>query len=218
MIDLNNYSCEVMEPEQVDKHKHHCAPQQRPGNIPERLPSQAGFITAIPTENGTTYHCNIEVCVGEMDPYFKLLNLLYTEVTAKDTVVLHLFSFGGSVSTGCQLITAMLNTVAHVKTVAHSMCASIAAIIWCCGKERIVTEDATLMFHMPSGCSMGKTADNEEESRLIQEFFKSVMIDVTKGILLRDELEKVIDRRNDIYIPGFVIMRRLIQQPEEGVQ
>ena len=179
-----------------------------PGNIPLGTPMDSGYVVTIPIGEHKKYICNIDFFVGKSEPYYNITHLLYNAVEG-DEVVLNIYSYGGSVETGCMIINAMKNTKAKVTTVAFGMCASIAAMIWVCGHNREVTPSATIMFHMPSGLTWGKTADNEEESRHIQEYFSEFMKEVTKGIVTEEELDKIITKRMDMFIPASTILSRM---------
>lgn len=184
-------------------------PQDIPGNMPRMMPSDTGFITTLPKEDGgKRYICHIDFFVDGTDPYFELLKVL-TEATDKDDVDINVYSYGGLVMTGCHIISAMCNTKAHVTTTAYGMCASIGAMIWACGHTRKVTDNATIMFHMPSGGSWGKCADNEERNRHVQEYFRWFMGTVAKDILSEEEFDKVVTRRNDIFLEAETVRQRL---------
>lgn len=186
-----------------------------PGNIPVGTPMDSGFVVTIPNGEHKKYVCNVDWFVGKPDPYMNITHILYTAEPG-DEVVFNLYSYGGSVETGCMIINAIKNTKATVTTVAFGLCASIAAMIWSCGHKREVMPTATIMYHMPSGIVFGKTADNEEESRHIQEYFGEFMREVTKGILTKDELDKIINKRMDMFIPAATIQARLAVTKEEN--
>jgi len=190
--------------------------KKRQGFLKMNGPRDYGCVTAIPGENGgNIFNCNIGYEVMDCDDYFAIIHILYN-ATDKDTVVLNIYSYGGMVETGCHLINAMFNTCAHTVTRAYGIVASIAAVIWCCGQERQVTDNATIMFHMPSGGCFGKTADNEEESKNIQDFFTELLKDVAKGILTDEDFERIITCRNDVFIPAKTIRERLGQLRKGG--
>ena len=190
------------------------APQKPAGRLKMNGPRECGCVTAVPGPNGSvTYSCNIGYEVGDCDDYFPIIHILH-HATSEDTVILNIYSYGGMVETGCHLINALYNTCAHTVTRAYGIVASIAAVIWCCGQERQVTDNATIMFHMPSGGCFGKTADNEEESRNIQDFFTELLKDVAKGILTDEDLDRIVTCRNDVFIPARTIRERLGQTRE----
>ena len=189
-----------------------------PGNIPVGTPMDSGFVVTITNGEHKKYFCNIDYFVDKAEPYFNIVHLLYSAQEG-DEVVFNIYSYGGSVETGCMIINAIKNTKAVVTTIAMGLCASIAAIIWSCGHKRIVTPNATIMYHMPSGLVYGKTADNEEESKQIQEYFAELMREVAKGILTEEELEKIISKRMDMFIPAGTIQARLaslVSDKKEG--
>lgn len=184
-------------------------PQDLPGNLPKQPPTDAGFITVLPgARGGKRYICHIDFFVEEANPYYELMKIL-TEATEQDDVEINIYTYGGMVMTGCHIITAMYNSKAQVTTTAYGLCASIGAMIWAAGKIRKVTDNATIMFHMPSGGSFGKCADNEERNRNVQNYFKWFMQHLAKGILSPEEFEKVVTRRNDIFLSAKTIRERL---------
>ena len=202
-------------------------PNQQPrqtimSELPAGQPTKTGFITKVPNANGgTDYSCIIDYFVDDLAPFYPLLEVLYN-ATTKDSVTIRIYTYGGSVETGCNIMNAMRACKAKVTTIAYGICASIGAMIWCCGHERFVMDNATLMFHMPSGFCYGKTADNEEESRHIQNFFKQLMKKVTTGILTETQLDNIVNKRMDLFLPATVVNKligdiqgRPVEQPVE---
>jgi len=55
---------------------------------------------------------------------------------------------------------------------------------------------------MPSGGAFGKTLDNEEESSHINQYFAYILGRVTTNVLTKEQLDKVIGCRCDIFIPA----------------
>ena len=186
------------------------APAQKSvGNLVMGGPSAQGYITQLPDPNGgRIFHVSIDYTVNECNPYYSLINLLWS-ARDDDTIYIDLFTYGGQVETGCHIISGIQNTRAKVITRAYGLCCSIGAMIWAAGHEREVLDNATIMFHMPSGGVFGKTADNMEESRNIQNWFTEFMIKVTKGILTEEELKNIIECRHDLFIPASTMQERL---------
>lgn len=180
-----------------------------PGFMPPIDPSVAGFITAKQNEQGgMTYTCSIDFVMRTCEQYFKLLDVL-DRATKNDEVILYIYSYGGMVETGVHIITSMLYTKAKVTTIACGMCASIGAMIWTCGQYRKVTDNATLMFHMPSGGTAGKTADTAEKSTYIQQFFSSFMKRFARGLLSDDDITNIVEHRSDTFLPAETVKSRL---------
>lgn len=166
------------------------------------------IITTPRIDGGVTYSISIAEPIYEVYPYNDLLHVLIT-ATEKDEVVIYLSSPGGSVSTGMAICNAIFNCRAMVRTVAVGIVASIAAVIWCCGKRKGMTPAATLMFHMPSGFSYGKTADIQEEAGHIQGYFKELLPMIAKDILTKEDFTEMVENRKDIFLPYHVVKRRL---------
>lgn len=175
--------------------------------LPAGQPTKTGYITKVPNQNGgMDFSCIIDFFVDELTPYYPLLEVLYN-ATEKDTITLRIYSYGGSVETGVNIMNGIFNCKAKVTTIAYGICASIGAMIWSCGHERIAMDNATIMFHMPSGFSYGKTADNEEEARHMQTYFAQLMRKVAQDILTEEQFDRIINRRTDIFIPAEVIQK-----------
>ena len=179
------------------------------GNLVMGAPSMPGYITQLANpDGGRIFHVSIDQYVEECAPYYNLMKVLWT-ANEDDTVYIDIFTYGGQVETGCHIITAMQNTKAKVITRAYGLCCSIGAMIWACGHQKEVTDNATIMFHMPSGGVFGKTADNMEESKNVQEWFTEFMTTVTRGLMTEEELQNVISCRHDLFIPAAVMKERL---------
>ena len=191
------------------------AVQKNNGNLVTGDPSSPGYITQIVNPaGGRIFHVSISHVVEECDPYYNLINLLWS-AREDDTIYIDIFTYGGQVETGCHIISGIQNTRAKVITKAYGLCCSIGAMIWAAGHVREVTENATIMFHMPSGGVFGKTADNMEESRNIQDWFTEFMTEITQGILTEEELKNIIGCRHDLFIPAATMQQRLSARNDE---
>ena len=179
------------------------------GNMPVVPPSQDGYITQLVGPDGVReFHCSVSQVVEGCEDYYPLLKLLWNALET-DVIYIDIFSYGGEVETGCHIITAMMNTKAKVITKAYGLCCSIGAMIWVCGTVREVTDNATIMFHMPSGGVFGKTADNKEECENVQLWFTEFMRSVSRGILTESELDDIVNCRHDHFIPAKTMKERL---------
>lgn len=178
-------------------------------NLADKKPSDVGYIHTMPnSRNGNDYTTVITDIVMECGDFANLLMIL-KNATENDTVTLKLSSPGGSVETGIFICNAIMNTKAKVVTQAMGFNASIAAVIWCMGHEKQLTPTATLMFHMPSGFGFGKTANVEEESKYMQEYFKYLLTNITKDILTESEFDDMVNGRKDTFLPYRVLKNRM---------
>ena len=176
----------------------------------KRGPDAAGFICVTDKggNSGKIYTCIIDTYVESPVDFFELIQLLYT-ATANDTIHIKIYTYGGWVETGMNIVQAIYNSKARVITEAIGICASIGAVIWCCGKERIITDSASLMFHMPSGFAFGKSQDIAEENTQISEWFKELLTRITVGILDDTDIDRVVNKRQDLFVLGETINKRI---------
>jgi ATP-dependent protease ClpP protease subunit len=171
-----------------------------------------GYVHSIPLkEGGTKYTILIAEPVMDSLTYVNLISVL-NHATAKDEVHIKLASPGGDVMIGMSICNAMHNSKAKIFTQAIGMTASIAAVIWCCGKSRSITPTATLMFHMTSCFDMGKTADVIERSQFFEGYFKEMLGRLCASIMTKEEFEDMTNNRRDIFLPYDVLKTRLTKK------
>jgi len=79
--------------------------------------------------------------------------LLALDQMGFEDITLMINSYGGYVSAGQQIFSTILNCKTKIKTQVMGVAASIAAVIFEAGNQRIVNDYSILMFHDPSGGS-----------------------------------------------------------------
>lgn len=169
----------------------------------------SGSVVATQGENGTRNY--VAMITGEVSfpsKYIQLLDTLY-HARKGDTITIKIASPGGMVETGIAILTAIENTQAKVTTVALGLVASIASIIWMAGHERIMMPESTLMVHGPSGLQAGKVSDIKEECDMIDAYFRDLLIRVSKGVLTSEQLNHVLEHREDYFISADTIMKQM---------
>ena len=72
------------------------------------------------------------------------------------------------------------------------------------------------MVHMPSSAMAGKTLDISDETSQLNEFFGAFLRDIGKGLITEEEFTRIIDNREDTFIPGEEIMRRMAKLEGKG--
>ena len=178
-------------------------PQPKPlvniANFPEKVPGGRGYLECVEENKHLHVTCVIDDFVDATDNYLELQHLLFN-AKEDDVFDIIIYSYGGWVESGIELIHAFANTKGKVTTTVYGMCASIAAVIWCCGHVRRIAPSGVVMFHMPSGRNFGKTADIEEETHQIQEYFSYLLAKITKGILTKEQIQRIVVNRRDTYI------------------
>jgi ATP-dependent Clp protease protease subunit len=115
----------------------------------------AGVPTQLVTKRGQTVTLNAQV--DEYSASQVTSSLLEASKTHK-TLYIFINSPGGSVLHGAQILSAMkaLYPTHHIVTVCTGICASMAAIIFEYGEERVMASEGILMFHQASGGVRGE--------------------------------------------------------------
>ena len=200
-------STEVLIPEIVDEEPQPKKEEPKQLNttvMPTKF-GESGTVAMMTNPDGTKSYTAI--LTGEVlgpGKYIQLLDTLY-HAKKGDTITIKIASPGGMVETGAALFTAFENTQAKVKTVGMGTVASIASLIWMAGHEREMMPGSTLMVHGPSGMQAGKVASIKEECEQISEYFKYMLIELSKGVLTQEQLQHVLDSREDLFIPAEVL-------------
>lgn len=181
-------------------------------NLPKKTPNNIGYVHAVPNKRGgVTFSTFISEPIFETESYLNLIFALNV-ATENDDFIIKLASPGGSIETGILLCNAIFNCKAKVTTQAVGITASIAAVIWCCGKVKSLLPTSTLMFHMPSGFGGGKTADIAEQAEFFQKYFKELLRSITKNVLNEDEFNDMTAGRRDVFLSYETLKNRLTRK------
>lgn len=204
-------STEVLIPEIVDEEPQPKKEEPKQLNttvMPTKF-GESGTVAMMTNPDGTKSYTAI--LTGEVlgpGKYIQLLDTLY-HAKKGDTITIKIASPGGMVETGAALFTAFENTQAKVKTVGMGTVASIASLIWMAGHEREMMPGSTLMVHGPSGMQAGKVSTIKEECDQISEYFKYMLVSLSKGILTQEQLNRVLESREDLFIAAEVINEQI---------
>lgn len=204
-------STEVLIPEIVDEEPQPKKEEPKQLNttvMPAKF-GESGTVAMMTNPDGTKSYTAI--LTGEVlgpGKYIQLLDTLY-HAKKGDTITIKIASPGGMVETGAALFTAFENTQAKVKTVGMGTVASIASLIWMAGHEREMMPGSTLMVHGPSGMQAGKVSTIKEECDQISEYFKYMLVSLSKGILTQEQLNRVLESREDLFIAAEVINEQI---------
>lgn len=90
--------------------------------------------------------------------------LLYLDTLGKKRIQIWINSIGGVVMDGYSIASAILKTNTPVDTFNVGICASIAGVIFMCGRNRVAMDYSLLMIHKPSGGNDEKVLDLMQES------------------------------------------------------
>ena len=175
-------------------------PAAPPTTVQPPIFGDSGSVVVTQGEKGKRYTAVITGEVSFPGKYIQLIDTLY-HAKKGDSIVIKIASPGGMVETGVAILTAIENTQAHVTTVAMGLVASIAAIIWLAGNDRKMLPGSTLMVHGPSGLQAGKVSDIKEECEQIDSYFRNMVTQLTKGVLTDEQLQRVLENREDLFLP-----------------
>lgn len=90
--------------------------------------------------------------------------LLYLDTLGKKRIQIWINSIGGVVMDGYSIASAIIKTKTPVDTYNVGICASIAGVIFMCGRNRVAMDYSLLMIHKPSGGSDEKVLELMQES------------------------------------------------------
>lgn len=95
--------------------------------------------------------------------------LMQLDAMGKKRIQVWINSIGGSVTDGYSICNAILNTKTKVDTYCGGIAASIAGIIFQCGRNRIMADYGILMYHNPF------TTDGQGDNKMLNSFKESLM-------------------------------------------
>lgn len=90
-------------------------------------------------------------------------------------------SYGGEIYHGMPIISAMQRCKAEVHTYIDGLAASMAGVIWLCGKHRHMAKNAMLMLHAGSNICWGNAKDMREVAGVLDQFTKTMAIAIAES-------------------------------------
>jgi ATP-dependent protease ClpP protease subunit len=154
-----------------------------------------------------THHLYLSEHIAEAKWYTKALQMINT-CGEHDTVIHHINTPGGYVSTGIQYINAMTQSAARQVCSLEGEVASMGSTIFLAGDEWIVSPLGSMMIHNYTGGTYGK--GHEQVVRVLhdKEWYARVWKQVYIPFLTEEEVDDVIDGK-DLYFMADEIMERL---------
>ncbi len=125
---------------------------------------------------------------------FAYVDLLHTLRSAKsnDTVKLYLANYGGSASTGFQIINAMKECKPGVDVIVDGACYSAGALIAIGGKSLVMNPGTFLMFHAYTSMELGKALEVRDAVNHYYDFFVRYMPAIASPFLTPLELTSLV--------------------------
>jgi len=124
--------------------------------------------------------------------------LLYLDSLGKKRIQVWINSVGGIVMDGYNIASAMLKTKTPVDTYNVGIAASIAGVIFMCGRNRVMMDYALLMMHRPNGSDNSNMLNSMQDSLVkmlsakssLDETAVNDLMNVTSWINAEDCLKK----------------------------
>lgn len=159
------------------------------------------------THQSFIHHFYITGEIGPANYYIEMIHIIRS-CQPGDVVYLHLNTTGGQLDTGIQIINAMRESAAHIICSIEAQAFSLGSMIFLCGDDFIVHDNAMLMIHNFNGALSGK--GNEQRLRLdaVTTLFDKFVRPIYIPFLSSDEYDGVIEGK-DIWLQSQEIKERL---------
>lgn len=161
-------------------------------------------------QNSTNRHLVVYLksFITDIDDYVDILFFLYTAKEG-DLATFYIDNNGGLLDTGVAISQAFKITKAKVTTVAISIAASSAALIFTAGHIKIVKPVTFVMYHTASYGSVGKVTMHNKRGAYISLIIQNIMNDTYElGLINRDEYNEILEGK-DVFIGNSVITERV---------
>ena len=146
--------------------------------------------------------------------YLELIQFLH-ESTEKDTCNITIDNRGGYLVTGIAIAEAIKNSKAHVTTIAVSIAASAAALIWTAGHTKVSNPWGFVMYHTASYMAYGNAKQHEDKVTYINTLIANIMQEALQfNLITEQDVMDIASRARDIFVPGVVMNARTRVQGE----
>lgn len=153
------------------------------------------------------YNIYINKQIYEADRYTDMINLI-RNASQYDMINLYINSPGGNLYTGLQIINAMKDSQAHVRTILDGVAMSLAPLILFAGNDIVVNENTMIMFHDFSSIDSGKGSEMLSSAEAHGKFYKELLLSYAYPFLSEIEIENI-TKGIDVYFDYDEIVKRL---------
>ena len=182
-----------------------------PIKMPRPYGGDPPIICAKPIDSVGHYEITIQLC-GVIEKTSQFIEVFEVLANAQqgDEIRIVIDTPGGNVFATQLLVDYMTRCKANVTTVASGLVASAGTIVWFYGKQREVGPWAKFMFHGTSHGAFGRTSEIKEEAEQLVKFMETLLKDmVAAGIITTEEYEKITSCKQDTYVTGEAMRKRL---------
>ncbi len=125
-----------------------------------------------------------------------------------DTIIIHLNTSGGNLSTGIQLINAMKSSEAHIICSLEGEAISLGSLIFLAADEFHIHDNSTMMIHNFSGGIYGKGNEQVSQLEATIKWFNTLARDYYLPFISENELIDVL-KGEDLWLQTDDIRKRL---------
>ncbi len=147
---------------------------------------------------------------GEITEPKNYITMIHNISTApvSDTIVIHLNTIGGDLSTGIQLVNAMKFTEAHVICSLESDAFSLGSMIFLAADEFLIHDHTRMMIHHFTGGTYGKGSEQVSQLESDIKWFKIIANDYYIPFISKSELADIL-KGEDLWLQTADIRKRL---------
>lgn len=132
----------------------------------------------------------------------------------EDTVLIHLSSPGGCVSTGNQIISAIENCRSHVHVHCSGQVCSMAPFIVLAANSFTCEEYTQFMFHTISFGTFSEGVDVEKYSAFVNKQTRKMFEDRLNGFFTEEEIDGILLRKDEVWMDAEEFVNRANAQQE----
>ena len=138
------------------------------------------------------------------------VKMIYSITTAgmDETIIIHLNTAGGDLSTGIQLINAMKYSQAHIICSLEGEAYSLGSLIFLAADEFLVHDNSTMMIHNFSGGIYGKGNEQVQQLEATIKWFNNLARDYYLPFISEKELTDIL-KGEDLWLQTDDIRKRL---------
>ena len=141
--------------------------------------------------------------------YVKMIHSIMT-ATPSETIIIHLNTAGGDLSTGIQLINAMKFSEGHVICSLEGEAYSLGSLIFLAADEFLVHDNSTMMIHNFSGGIYGKGNEQVQQLEATIKWFNTLARDYYLPFISDKELGDIL-KGEDLWLQTDDIRKRLVK-------
>lgn len=139
--------------------------------------------------------------------YVKMIHEISTS-PSNETIIIHLNTAGGDLSTGIQLINAMKFSEAHIVCSLEGEAYSLGSLIFLAADEFLVHDNSTMMIHNFSGGIYGKGNEQVQQLEATIKWFDALARDYYLPFITEKELSNIL-KGEDLWLQTVDVRSRL---------